>query len=173
MHSSPLPLFAVSRSYGREGASLTHVHRAVKAHHRAQHRQQTDHEAGPRRLPTAAVGDGQQCRSGVILRRHDQERDDDREEAKDMQDQDGDFRYREGFGQEHIHRDGDGDGCDDQKRAVPLLRLVSGIVQGDETLDDGASDERESDNGSLPSNRQKPAYMSYTSQNGSVQIFFY
>ena len=42
---------------------------------------------------------------------------------------------------------------------MPLLRRIVRVVQSDETLDYRPSDERQADDGALPSNGQQPAYI--------------
>ena len=84
--------------------------------------------------------------------------------------------HREAFGERELPResgveeDGEDDGGDGEKGAVPALVNVCLVVEDNEALDDGADEEADAGEEGLPADCAEPAYVVRARR--SVRAFF-
>lgn len=67
------------------------MHCTVESHHRAQGREQTNHESDPHRGPITTIAECKQCSSCIVPRCQNPEGDHDSEKSNDVNEQDESF----------------------------------------------------------------------------------
>lgn len=139
------------------GWGLTHVYRAVVPDQHVQWRHQADDRGETRGGPAAVVDKVEERGPGRRPRSSDPERNDDAEDAAEVQDEHDAFDQRQADGQEGVEQDRRRDDGDGQERGVPGLRDVALVVERDEALDDAAHHETHAGEIYLPADGAEPA----------------
>lgn len=137
---------------------LRHVHGRVGAQQGVDGCQQADHERHAVGGPPAQVGDGAKDVRGGEPRGQNPQRNEDGEEADQVQNQHQAFDHGKFFGEEGVENDAESGNRDDQERSVPALKVIVDIVEHDQALDDGADDEAERGQADLPAGDGNPAW---------------
>ena len=119
--------------------------------------EEADHEGKTSRGPATKIGDGAKDIRGSQAWGEDPKRDENCEEAQDVDDKDYTFDHREFAGEERVEQDAKSDNGNHQKGAVPPFENIGRIVQHDETLNGCANDERQRGETNLPAYNRDPA----------------
>lgn len=133
-----------------------HVHGAIVSDQRRDRRGESHQRGHSVAAPVTTIVELGEHLFRAATGSQDPEGDDDGEQSAHVENENDDLDEGELLRQEGVEQDREQRQSNHQQRSVPALKAVVLVVQHDQTLDDGSSQEGDGDNSTLPSHGTEP-----------------